>query len=998
MRPLKLRMAGLRSYRTERTVEFTDLSLVAIIGPTGAGKSSLLEGITYALYGASTWDKRAVKELISDAALSMRVSLEFEADGQVWQITRAISQKAAGTHELICLSDRGVAKVDGDRSVNARIEELVGLDYDGFCACVLLPQGKFEQLLKATKKDRASILKGILRLDELDLMRERATELAHPLTPRCEEIQDARAQFLSDPALTQQQAATRQQELQPKREALENAKTTVDALIEQVGEHRRTANDADAGAGRIDDLVDETLMQRLRTLGEREGELAAEQRTAIKNAEQAESDAVAAERIVTDLRKNSMDSTAIKEARNTMTSAREDLTAIAEEEHQLAETARQLTADRETHASEIARLAPLAAAVAERQDTVNDRREKVAAAGSVYEAVTEQVGAIIAAREALQIARRNEQATRDEHTTKLAESTTATTNFQQARTAASNARALLAAAQRADLLAELAHDCRSGDPCPVCTRALPESFVAPALPDDLRELQAGVASAEHEEQTAGSNASAAEGAAVIAERALKDAAEQLATSTKIWEAHLADAVPDGLKVDTVELDEATLELLRAPQQLAKVQLEAAEKELEDARSEHTRLQLMCEATTGEHERRSQALAAATEGLERRRATVSARVRLQPAWIELGENPDDAAFAAATELLAIRLGDAERHERTAADAAQALATAREVARATDTRMREEVNDPARAERTALTNLRRELARLDVELPHAPAENTPIAELTDWASAVLEAGTRELQRLRELSRSENEAAKTKTDDGRKTVTAMGFDDSRALQQALIEILADGVASQRELEQATLQLQPTAHLDALLATARALRDGLNELARQLADAKFIGFVVERRQRALLTSASGILSEMSAGQFGFTEDFRIIDRRSDMARSADTLSGGETFLASLALALGLVELAGRSGGRLQALFLDEGFGSLDPDALDQALNELEQRARAGRLIALISHVPAVAERIDQILQVTKTPQGSDIHRLSEAERQALLLDDATETAIAAQ
>ena len=229
-------------------------------------------------------------------------------------------------------------------------------------------------------------------------------------------------------------------------------------------------------------------------------------------------------------------------------------------------------------------------------------------------------------------------------------------------------------------------------------------------------------------------------------------------------------------------------------------------------------------------------------------------------------------------------------------------------------------------------------------------------------------------------------------------MGFDDAQGLERAMIEILADEIAAKRELEQATLQLSPTAYLDALLAKARALRDGLNELARQLADAKFIGFVVERRQRALLTSASGILSQMTAGQFGFTEDFQIIDRRSDMARSPDTLSGGETFLASLALALGLVELAGRSGGRLQALFLDEGFGSLDPDALDQALNELEQRAHSGRLIALISHVPAVAERIEQILRVTKTPQGSDIQLLSEAERQALLLEDATETAIAAQ
>ena len=218
MRPLTLRMVGLRSYRAERTIDFTELSLVAIVGKTGSGKSSVLEGITYALYGASTWDRRAVKELISDAAVSMRVSLEFEADGERWLVTRMISRKAGASHELICLSNPDVAKVDGDRLVNARIGELVGLDYDGFCACVLLPQGKFEQLLKATKKDRATVLKGILRLDELDRCASGRNELARRLTPRCEEIQQARAQFLPDPVDTQAQATRMQQDLEPKRE------------------------------------------------------------------------------------------------------------------------------------------------------------------------------------------------------------------------------------------------------------------------------------------------------------------------------------------------------------------------------------------------------------------------------------------------------------------------------------------------------------------------------------------------------------------------------------------------------------------------------------------------------------------------------------------------------------------------------------------------------------------------------------------------------------
>jgi exonuclease SbcC len=149
--------------------------------------------------------------------------------------------------------------------------------------------------------------------------------------------------------------------------------------------------------------------------------------------------------------------------------------------------------------------------------------------------------------------------------------------------------------------------------------------------------------------------------------------------------------------------------------------------------------------------------------------------------------------------------------------------------------------------------------------------------------------------------------------------------------------------------------------------LLEALNELARLLADGQFVGYVVGARQRALLGIASTILDEMSGGRYGFSEDFQIVDRTSGQPRSPRTLSGGETFQASLALALGLVELAGRSGGRLSSLFLDEGFGTLDANALDEALEELERRAAAGRVIGVISHLRSVADRIEHVLRVDK-------------------------------
>lgn len=160
-------------------------------------------------------------------------------------------------------------------------------------------------------------------------------------------------------------------------------------------------------------------------------------------------------------------------------------------------------------------------------------------------------------------------------------------------------------------------------------------------------------------------------------------------------------------------------------------------------------------------------------------------------------------------------------------------------------------------------------------------------------------------------------------------------------------------------------------------------------LTDGRFIGFVVARRQRALLGVASEIFGSMTGMRYGFAEDFRIIDRISGQPRGARTLSGGETFLASLSLALGLVELAARSGGRLEALFLDEGFGSLDADALQEALGELERRAATGRLVAVISHIRAVAESIESVLRVNYRPEGSEILLMTGTEREEFVSEE---------
>jgi len=119
----------------------------------------------------------------------------------------------------------------------------------------------------------------------------------------------------------------------------------------------------------------------------------------------------------------------------------------------------------------------------------------------------------------------------------------------------------------------------------------------------------------------------------------------------------------------------------------------------------------------------------------------------------------------------------------------------------------------------------------------------------------------------------------------------------------------------------------------------------------------------------------ESSARAFGL--DLNLYDQNTATQREVRTLSGGEGFQASLALALGLSDVVQQQSGgvQLDTLLIDEGFGSLSPDALDNCVRVLERLSGNGKLVGIISHVPELKERLDAQLVVTATPSGSQAH-----------------------
>src|SRR5438309_6500405 len=109
--------------------------------------------------------------------------MEFSADGKEWRVTR--STGAQPIHELQCLShpDDAMGRLDGEAAVNTAVEKLVGLNYEAFRSAVVLPQGRFQQLLTSSPRDRTAILKGILRVDDLEVVRDLATSTLERMRP-----------------------------------------------------------------------------------------------------------------------------------------------------------------------------------------------------------------------------------------------------------------------------------------------------------------------------------------------------------------------------------------------------------------------------------------------------------------------------------------------------------------------------------------------------------------------------------------------------------------------------------------------------------------------------------------------------------------------------------------------------------------------------------------------------------------------------------------------
>jgi exonuclease SbcC len=999
VKPIRLQVVGLRSWRTEREVKFDGIDLAAVVGPTGAGKSSILEAIVYALYNASTYDKRGAGSLISSNGKTMSVTLDFEANDEQWRATRSTSRNnyPPSVHKISCLTDPAEhPTVDGERAVNAAIEALIGLDLDQFLTAVLLPQGRFQTLLMATAGERAGILKGVFRLDELDEIRERAARVRRDeVEPALEMKQTERSQLLPDPEATLVEASAEVDRCTETVDKLADLKEQHDGFVARTGEldtalsHARQQSDTlHAAVAAIPSL--ESAVEAEGEIRVAEDGLRNAQAMQVAQRDQAQARLDEATAVGATLQTLATARHVLGTAQKTLPALDRDDKTLSDARETLATQQRTLDEDTLGHAQKVEQLTSM-------EQDVSALKASADRASATLTDATNAVRSLRGAEEEASRARSTVTTHEEQLATATASNTTVEAQAKTDKAAAEGAQAVLDAARKAHEAAHLAAGLQAGEACPICERDLPEGFTPPAAPSALKgaEIEAVRLRNAAEESAAAANTSATKvemfNQRLIALREASEGADENAAGVRETAEKLLGPM------DIAREDAELLAAVGEAFDTAKSAYEVADRDLTGTRA---RLDGATESLRQRAEARAsrmQELAIEAERIEREReAQTTALAGLPEGFTPTANTPE--SLTTAIDTCTVRLNEIEvLHDdvRTAnTEIARLGIGLDELAREGAERIHAPRREAVASARDLAAKARN--LRPDADLPKQPAEVAPVADHAAWVKEIVRQCVDLAQGLstnadeQELASAEAKRQAVEALSAANNIVEETIATAADLDRHLTGWRARLLAAQRDRDKAVEQIPRAALLDTQIEKLRNRRESLEEVGRLLGDGHFIKWLVERRQQLLLVVASEIFAGMTGGRYRFAADFTVIDGRTGIARNPRTLSGGEGFMASLSLALGMAEIAARSGGRIGSLYLDEGFGALDPNALDEAITALELRARAGQMILIVSHVEAVAQRIEHVLRVSPDPMGSNPEWLGEEDRESLLVEAA--------
>ena len=1011
-----LRIVGIGPFAGEHTVDFSafeDSGLFLLDGPTGAGKSTLIDAITFALYGDVARTKDASKDRLRSNHISdsdpSEADLVFEVATGIYRVTRTPAYTPAGKksqRNSKSTLTRVVEDPDapdgwrtvepiasGPRDVGSEIPAIVGLDKDQFLQTIVLPQGKFSQFLNATSDAREQILRDIF---DTQIYVDFTKALVDAAASSKRGIEERRVAAIG--------AFERVRSLD---DALsEDVHTDAPGAEERAAETEETAQ-LDAGAEDpsavtrwADDACErarEAHMQTLRvaetaTASAREASRALSEGRALAEA-QAEHARVSAK-----LAELAASEEAIASDRELAGQARRALAVVPLDAAEASALARlEAAGDQvaalspalsDTDSIDPASLTPEAVA-ALRERAQNLRDEATRTRGSLEEALAVE-RSLPEARAQIESLRFR----REQETARIASIEAEREALPLRIEQASEALRLMRA--DADTLPEAAS----------ALRAINERLDASMQADLLRSALLG-ASDELREATVAAklaNAAAADGHDLWIAQSASALARELEEDTPCPVCGSTEHPTPAPAVDGEITREQVAELDQAR--------DRAESALRDAQARH-------------------------QDLVRRIAQLNEVAGAPTPTLET-ERDRAAELVAKLEALSPQIAEIEAalaQERTRLDGLNdSLASAREAAASLASTLEERESALAAAmarvevERADFASLDERAAHLDerahraaalagacadwdnARAAHAQARHSLADALTEqglqadsWRSlllplpqvASLEARVAEHEKAlfaaREALASQRltRAASTPAPNLESLTEAARQAEEEAAASARASGILEQHCAQLDAARASLKraLEALAHAREQAGPIRRLADiAAASGPENLASTPLSAWVLISRLEEVLAAANPRLAAISSGRYELVSvpddgtasrksglGLAIIDHDTDALRSPRTLSGGETFYTSLALALGLADVVSAEAGgvELRTMFIDEGFGSLDSHTLSLVMAQLQALRCAGRTVGVISHVEEMATQIADQIQVRPLPEG---------------------------
>ncbi len=987
MRIHHLRFGALGPFLGEADIDFEALSehgLFLIEGPTGSGKSTIIDAIAFALYGetagsatSSSSDRLVSDFRPTDSSAVPYAELTFETAGRFWRVRRAprhlrAKQRGGGTTPqpaqafLYELTRAQVhQQTDGlplapvsasPQETGPLVQDLIGLTARQFAQTVVLPQGEFATFLRAKTVDRQVLLEKLfatsLYSDIGKVLGQRATAVQDSLAAADAEVGGGVRRFVEAAGLSEAeeevllalaQRATdliaalelHRDELLIRADTLHSAQVeAASRLVNARAEHeqvrelhrrvglRREADQRQASLEQASAAIDQARVtvadlaraavpgERLRALRESEVQF----QSAAQGLESALSEA-------SELRALTADQ--CDEQRTALERRLVELGPLAESERELPRRQLELADAKERH---IELLRSLAAtnealeAIPPRRTELNNERQVLAARAESAPLLAEQYDNL---RARLEAAVEAEAVAATVHT---AETAVATADRECREAEVDETR--LARLHRASAAVMLSSLLVEGEPCQVCG-SIEHPAVAVAdgeLTVDLDMVEAATATtaaARARHAAAVTELSRVEQQRALAVARANGDAEMLRAQTATAKSALDGARTAGEQVAHVTAQLAALEVERAALDLARSELQHADAEAKAGIA----------ASEGliEHERRDIAVARGE-----RESIASVVLALGQTIAHLTSvataQRDSARAHAAVTRCTTALSEALNQYRFADAAAVELALSW-----VDERTRLESEIEAHHEAT-------------VRVRHTLDELHDVDPTTDVVLEPTDLRLAEAERQHVASVAAHGLARNAA-------------DSATSHCATVSHRLDSIARQRDEARTLLNL------------AQLVNGGVQNISLSL-------FAVSRRFHDVVEVANQRLAPMLGGRLTleahddqldgrsrFGLGLRVIDNFSGTARQTTTLSGGESFCCALALALGLAEVVMQASGALtiDTLFIDEGFGSLDPTTLDDVTVELDRLREGGRMVGLVSHVTEMKSQIHRQIRVTR-------------------------------